>query len=195
MLFAEHLGVASGPLPRGELTHTSARKLPIDFRHVFESEFAYVWGSLRRLGVDLRNVEDVTHDVFLQVFSKLGSYDRGRPIRPWLFGFAFRAASDYRRQARHRREVMGVDRETAHGAAAPEAALSQAEEGHLVLRALELIPIERRAVLIAYELDATPMKEIAESLEIPLHTAYSRLRVAREEFAAAVRRLERVGTP
>jgi RNA polymerase sigma-70 factor (ECF subfamily) len=32
------------------------------------------------------------------------------------------------------------------------------------------------------------MKEIAEALGIPLHTAYSRLRVAREELAAAIRR-------
>jgi RNA polymerase sigma-70 factor (ECF subfamily) len=159
------------------------------FRHVFETEFAYVWGSLRRLGVDLRNVEDVTHDVFLRVYAKLDAYDAARPIRPWLFGFAFRAASDYRRQARHHREVMGADPEAAPGGSVPESALARAEEEHLVMRALDLIPIERRAVLIAYELDSTAMKEIAESLEIPLHTAYSRLRVAREEFAAAVRRL------
>ena len=31
--------------------------------------------------------------------------------------------------------------------------------------------------------------EIAETLEIPLNTAYSRLRLARQEYEAAVRRL------
>jgi len=162
---------------------------------MFETEFGYVWGSLRRLGVDARNAEDVTHDVFLQVFSKLDAYDPTRPIRPWLFGFAFRAASDYRRQAHHRREVMGMVHDASHEGHAPEAALAQAQEGELVMRALDAIPIERRAVLIAYELDATPMKEIAQSLDIPLHTAYSRLRVAREEFAAAARRVGLGGSP
>jgi RNA polymerase sigma-70 factor (ECF subfamily) len=162
---------------------------------MFEAEFGYVWGSLRRLGVDARNAEDVTHDVFLQVYAKLDAYDPARPIRPWLFGFAFRAASDYRRQARHRREVMGIEHDAPHEGRAPEEALSHAEEGELVARALDAIPIERRAVLIAYELDATPMKEIAQSLDVPLHTAYSRLRVAREEFAAAVRRTGFGGAP
>jgi RNA polymerase sigma-70 factor (ECF subfamily) len=33
------------------------------------------------------------------------------------------------------------------------------------------------------------MKVIAEALGIPLFTGYSRLRVAREEFTAAVRKL------
>jgi RNA polymerase sigma-70 factor, ECF subfamily len=160
------------------------------FKRMFEAEFGYVWGSLHRLGVHPSNVEDVTHDVFLQVYSKLNAYDPARPIRPWLFGFAFRAASEYRREARHRREVMGVDHDAIHSGPTPEAAVGTAEEGQLVMTALTLVPVERRAVLIAYELDAMPMKEIAASLEIPLHTAYSRLRVAREEFAAAIRSLE-----
>ena len=46
------------------------------------------------------------------------------------------------------------------------------------------MPIEQRAVFVLYEVDEIPMKEIAESLGIPANTAYSRLRLAREVFAA-----------
>ena len=66
------------------------------FTGLFAAEFDYVWASLRRLGVNERDVEDIAHDVFLHVYRKLGSYDPKRPVRPWLFGFAYRAASDYR---------------------------------------------------------------------------------------------------
>ena len=158
------------------------------FQTLFRAELGYVWGSLRRLGVGARDAEDVAHDVFMRVYEKLDAYDRERPLRPWLFGFAFRAASDYRRLARHRVEVIGEDADAPASAPLAEDAMAQAEDVALVAEALDSIDLDRRAVLVAYELDECPMKEIAEALGIPLHTAYSRLRVAREELAAAVRR-------
>jgi RNA polymerase sigma-70 factor (ECF subfamily) len=55
----------------------------------------------------------VTHDLFIAVQRKLPELDPGRPVRPWLFGFAYRLASDYRRSGRARRERLGDVRETA----------------------------------------------------------------------------------
>jgi RNA polymerase sigma-70 factor (ECF subfamily) len=60
-----------------------------------------------------------------------------------------------------------------------------------VLEALDAIDLDRRAVFVLYEIDGVTMDEIARSLGIPVNTAYSRLRVARGEFAAAVKRLKR----
>ena len=161
------------------------------FRAIFEAEFPYVWTSLRRLGVPPRDLEDVTHDVLFEVYKKLERYDRSRPLRPWLFAFAFRFASDYRRLVRHRVEVMGDEVEAVAPGTPQDEAIVDREARALVARALESVDLARRAVFILHELDERPMSEIAHALEIPLHTAYSRLRVAREEFEAAVRRLQR----
>src|SRR5689334_8515619 len=76
----------------------------LTFRAIFEAEFAYIFNTLRRLGVREPDLEDVTHDVFITVNRLLSEFDPSRPLRPWLFGFAFRVASDYRRLARHIRE-------------------------------------------------------------------------------------------
>ncbi len=159
------------------------------FERVFRGELGYVFGSLRRLGVAAHDAEDVAHDVFVQVYKKLDTYDAARPLRPWLFAFAFRAASDYRRLARHRVEVSNAANDAPASAPLAEEALAARQETALVWEALTSIDLDRRAVLVAYEFDEIPMKDIAESLGIPLHTAYSRLRVAREELGAAVRRL------
>jgi hypothetical protein len=59
----------------------------------------------------------------------------------------------------------------------------------LIATSLESIDIARRGVFILHELDAQPMVEIAQALGIPVNTAYSRLRVAREEFTATFRLL------
>jgi RNA polymerase sigma-70 factor, ECF subfamily len=164
----------------------------VSFRALFESEFAYVWTALRRLGVPPRDLEDVTHDVLVEVYKSLDRYDPTRPLRPWLFAFAFRVASDYRRLARHRMELLDVEHAEAVSLGAPaDEAIATREARTLISRALESVDLDRRAVFILRELEEQPMAEIAEALSIPLHTAYSRLRVAREEFEAAVRRLQR----
>lgn len=56
-------------------------------------------------------------------------------------------------------------------------------------RALEAISLNNRAVFVMYEIDGMEMREIARTLEIPLNTAHSRLRLARGVFEAKVREL------
>jgi RNA polymerase sigma-70 factor (ECF subfamily) len=111
-------------------------------------------------------------------------FDQTRAVRPWLFGIAFRVASGHRR--RGKRMVLGDDYETADPALRPDEAVAASEERRLLLRAFDTIPMERRAVLILHDVDEVPMREIAEQLQIPLFTGYSRLRKARRELDAAL---------
>jgi RNA polymerase sigma-70 factor, ECF subfamily len=162
---------------------------PVDFRSIFGKEAAYVWHSLQRLGVPRADLEDVTHEVFLQVYSQLGQYDTHRPIRPWLFAFAFRKASEHRRLARVRFEVIagGPDHEDPAPTALDQVLEREALDlGH---RALSELEMGQRAVFVMHELDGVAVPEIAAVLRIALNTAYSRLRLARAAFDKAVRRL------
>lgn len=162
---------------------------PVRFRAIFEAELDYVWTSLRRLGVQTRDLEDVTQEVFVHVYARLDVYDPARPIRPWLFAFAARCASDWRRLARHRVEVLGVVAEPQSATPGADHELDRQRDLMLVLNALEHVDIERRPVFILHDLDDCPMREITQVLGIPLFTGYSRLRLARQEFTTAVRRL------
>jgi len=158
------------------------------FQRVFETELGYVATSLRRLGVAPRDVEDVSHDLFVQVWKQWSTYDPARPVRPWLFAFAFRFASDYRRLSRHKVEMF-VEKDSATKDKGADELLVEHEQQRALFSALEWISEERRGVFILFELDGVPMQEIADSLQIPANTAYSRLRLAREEFAAAAKRI------
>jgi RNA polymerase sigma-70 factor, ECF subfamily len=163
------------------------------FRAIFEREYAYVSHTLRRLGVAERDLEDLAHDVFVAVYRSLDDYDPSRPLRPWLFGTAFRIASDYRRLARHRLEMLDVATEAVDDAPPVDHRIAEIEAQQLVLDALATLDLERRAVLVMHDLDGHTMPEIAEAMSVPLNTAYSRLRLAREQFKGAVRRLRRRG--
>ena len=159
------------------------------FRHVFETEYDYVWASLRRLGTPERDREDLVHEVFVRVHKSLESYDPARPIRPWLFAFVFRVASEHRRLRRNMWEQPHADMDRA-GAGGEIAA---GESRDLVHRALDALSETTRPVFVMYELDGFTMKEIADVLGVALHTAYSRLKLGRSAFVAKVRELETEG--
>lgn len=158
---------------------------------LFEAHYDYVYHSLRRLGVYPSDVEDVAHDMFLTVYTKLDQLDEARSARPWLFAFAARFASDYRRLARHRATEDASTLGNAADTESPEDAADRREKQSLALRALEMLSMETRAVFVGYELEELPMKELADALEIPVNTAYSRLRLAREQLAKASADLRR----
>jgi RNA polymerase sigma-70 factor, ECF subfamily len=159
------------------------------FRALFLAHASYVANSLRRLGVRERDLEDVTHDVFISVYRHLEDFDPTRPVKPWLFGFAAKTALAYRRRAGYARETLterieGIDQ----GPAADEQIAAQ-EKRDLVVAALASVHEERRPVLVMHDIDGIAMPDIAAVLAIPLNTGYSRLRLARAEFAQAVQRI------
>jgi RNA polymerase sigma-70 factor, ECF subfamily len=160
----------------------------LDFRTIFELEVGYVMRTLRRLGVAPADLEDLAHDVFLAVHQRLGSYDPTRALRPWLFGFAFRVASHYRRKAGRETALDHVET-VVDAADGPDALLEKEARRKLVLAGLDAIELSRRAVFVLHELDGVTCDEIARTLEIPTGTVYSRLRLARQDFSAAMNRL------
>ena len=177
--------------PKNENVEVRNRLLvPADFEAMYRAEFPYVFRSLRRLGVRDRELEDVAHDVFLAVYRRRDDYEPGRPLRPWLFGFAHRIAADHRRLSRHRHELPDDgDDQVAGAGQRPDEQLADEQARRTLLRALDELTDDRRAVLVMHDLEGHGMPEIAEALALPLNTAYSRLRLARRDLAAAVQRL------
>ncbi len=180
---AQLLGVGSG-------TATVVSDRVARFEALFGGNCDYVAGALRRLGVAEKDLEDVAHDVFVAVFKKLDEYDTERPARPWLFGFAFRQASGYRRLARNKNELVGLDGSPDATTAGDQ---SRMEARDLLLLALNEVPMERRAVFVMHEIEGHEMTEVAEILKVPVNTAYSRLRKSRTELKEAVERLQQMG--
>jgi RNA polymerase sigma-70 factor, ECF subfamily len=155
----------------------------------FQQELDYVHRSFRRLGTTPSEVEDLTHDLFLALRRSWSEYDPHRPLRPYLFGFAFRIAAAHKRK-RRREVALGIG-EVDDPGPGPEETLQSKQARALLLAALDRIPLPRRAVLVMHELDDVPVAEVASVLSIPLFTVYSRLRKARRELQAGIRRLLR----
>jgi RNA polymerase sigma-70 factor (ECF subfamily) len=156
-----------------------------EFRALYEREFSFVWRSVRRLGVIEADIPDAVHDVFSVVIRRWEDYDRERPLRGWIYGIARHVAHNARRRRRRRSETdqplpspIGPT---------PEDVVAQRE---LLLLLLDELDEDRRHVFILADLEGFSGPEISASLDMPLNTVYSRLRLAREQLATQAARLK-----
>ena len=146
-----------------------ARAVP-SLAEIYDRHVAMVWRTLRALGVDEAAVDDAVQDVFIVVHRKLGQFEGRSALSTWIYGIARRVASQYRRRRR-------VDGDPARLAREVEPGPSPRED------------VERRqAAQLVMELEQLPAPVVAELLGIPVNTAYSRLRLARARFEAALAR-------
>jgi RNA polymerase sigma-70 factor, ECF subfamily len=159
-----------------------------DFAALYESEFAYVWRNLRRLGVSDAQLDDATQDVFLVVHRRLGDFESRSKIRTWIFGIVLRVASTYRRTAQRRR-TEPLDERVVESTLSTDDLTERAEAGRLLRRLLDELDDDRRAVFVLAELEQMTAPEVASALGVNLNTVYSRLRSARRDINAALERL------
>jgi RNA polymerase sigma-70 factor (ECF subfamily) len=161
--------------------------------HAFERELDYIFATLGRLGAAPDEVEDLAQEVFMVLHRNWTTLDTDRPLRPYLFGVAFRIVCAHRR--RRMREVPCPSLDTGDGAPGPEGSLQSKEARTLLLTALGRVPMARRGVVVMHDLDGVPIVDVARTLSLSRFGAYARLRKGRRELRAAVQRLSRGGGP
>ena len=160
------------------------------FQQVYEENVAFVWRSLRRLGVAPSNLHDAVQDVFVVVHRRLPDFVERAKTSTWLFRICLGIARDHRQRAHVRREVLDDSLLDRSPDSAGDAArlVEHREDLELFDAALGTLDLDQRAVFVLFELENMTGEEIAESLQIPLGTVYSRLRLARQGFKRAVLR-------
>lgn len=158
---------------------------------IYRAHSAYVWRVLRHCGVPDSDLDDAVQETFLVVFRRLPEFRGRASMRTWIYAVAVRVASTRRRS--ERREVARRERagERMHGGAPvdPEDALAKAEAARLVDEILEQLDPAKRSVFVLAEIEGVKVPEISKILGVNPRTVHSRLRLARERFGTALRRL------
>jgi RNA polymerase sigma-70 factor (ECF subfamily) len=153
----------------------------------FEEEFDFLRRTVQRLGVWASDAEDLVQDVFVVVWRRWGDYQQDRPLRAWMVGIANHLAC--RHKQRRLREVLEAPRETGDQDPPAEDRLDARVALTLVRQALATLPARHRGPLVMHELEGWSVTEISRLLDVPLPTAYTRVRRARLAFAAEIARL------
>ena len=157
---------------------------PLEVRTIYREHGRFVWLSLQRLGIHPSDLDDVAQDVFMIVHKRLDTFDRRARVSTWLFGICMRVAANYRRRRRWTHEVLsgGGEEDRPSGLAAADDVLVRREQRELAERALNRLEIAKRATFVMFEIESLSCLEIAELMNVPVGTVYSRLHSARRQL-------------
>jgi len=149
-----------------------------------------VRNAARRYGVPERHRDDIAIEVFLRFQKHAATITAPSVVRAWLRTTTLHVAHEYFDARVSRYETpTPADRLKLEGlVAAAEEGFLKKETFQALLEHVEALEPRRRAVFLAYALDGLPVAQIARKLGIPQATAYNRLRLARRELQAALKR-------
>jgi len=141
-------------------------------------------------------VEDVFQETFLQLFSSQESFDKNRPLRPWLFTIAANKAKDALRKWRRTSAVpigsmtdsedLSFDDMLNTITSDPTMPYEELEKNETALSVGQIIasmPDNLREILLLSYFQRFSYKQMAEILSIPIGTVKSRLHTAVGRFA------------
>jgi RNA polymerase sigma-70 factor, ECF subfamily len=156
---------------------------------IFNNNHEFVWRLLRRLGLSRERASDMTQQAFLIAAERLDAIKEGSE-RAFLFGTALRLARTASRS--DRRWVLAEDMDGRIDSSSRTDELADRHRAiDLLDRALATMPDDLVTVFILFELEGLSAPEVARLVGIPVGTAASRLRRARETFRASVVKLRR----
>jgi RNA polymerase sigma factor (sigma-70 family) len=143
-----------------------------------------VQGVCRRLLKDAHDAEDACQAAFLVLARRAGSIRKRESVGSWLYGVAYRAAANLRRQVARRRgrEVPAVD------LAQPPAEVGWREVRAVLDEELQRLPERFRAPLLLCCLEGRTRDEAAQELGWSVGTLRGRLERGRELLRARLKR-------
>lgn len=149
------------------------------FAQLYDATAARVHGLVCRILVDRAMSEEVTQEVFLEIWRTSPRFDptRGSALS-WLFTIAHRKAVDRVRSteaARHRDTAYVVTQNEPEYDSTAELVDGSLRADAVRMAITQLSPLQREAVELAY-FEGISHAEVAQRLNIPLGTAKSRIR-------------------
>lgn len=160
---------------------------PDAVRAVYQRHAGAVTTVVRSLvGADDALCADVVQQTFINAWRAARTFDVDRPMAPWLYTIARRAAID---AMRHERRATHGDHEPQTDVAVMPESLDRMWEAYEVRRALDELPPDEREVLRLSHLVGLTHIEIAERTGVPVGTVKSRSHRGHQRLAAQLAHL------
>jgi len=146
-------------------------------RRLFEASNQNVYRLMVRM-VGLQDAADLTQQVFLQVFRRIGQFSGRAQIGTWIYRVAVNEALQHLRRSKRSR-VRTLTQEPID--LSPNS-YTNVDEKELLEQSLGRLEPDLRSDFLLREVEGLTYCEIAEALEIPEGTVGSRLNRARREL-------------
>jgi RNA polymerase sigma-70 factor, ECF subfamily len=171
------------PFPRPPASNSD-----VDIGALFDAHAPYLCRVVERLTGSGDAAEDIVQEVFILAWNRRHELEDRTGIRTWLYRVAVNHVRHGRRsyvryhnvldRYKTRVDVLGTGREEGP----PDEVAVRRQRGEQIAACVQLLSEKQREVFVLYELEEIEGNEIAQILDLPVNTVWSRLRLARAAF-------------
>lgn len=160
----------------------------VEFAELYETHSKAVYYLALRFLSDPQKAEDVTHDVFLKVYRKLGEFRGESSFRTWLYRITINHCQNLKQSWASRNLVTNADdavwNTTASPSDSPLRVLETKELGERIQKSLDALSEEYRLLLLLVADEELSYDEVATLTEQSSDAVRGKLHRARKAFAA-----------
>lgn len=153
------------------------------FKEIYRLASGFVYSVAFRIANNKADAEEVTQDVFMQIYRNLNSFEFKSSFKTWTYRITVNTAINKYRQASRekiRREKYEV--ETARSSVSDKSLefVEKESSEQRIASLLSELDSDQRACIVLREIEGLSYKELAKVLKININTVRSRLKRARE---------------
>ena len=157
------------------------------FRELFHRHRPDVTRLVFRLMGRTADLEDITQDVFLQVYRSLPDFRGDAKFSTWLHRVTVNVVLMARRSARSRPSLVFEEPEVFDTELLPDEDASRRERLRAFARCIDKLAEKKRTAFLLHDVEGVPAAEVATMVEAPVLTVRTRLFYARKELAEHMR--------
>ncbi|MCP8968195.1 RNA polymerase sigma factor [Ectobacillus ponti] len=152
-------------------------------RHRFQEIVAHYGAQVHSVAIKVadnpRDAEDISQEVFLQVYRSLPQFQGEAKLSTWMYRITMNKALDYKRKQKPQAPDAALAQLPDMQAATPEEALLQKSEQEWLHANIMRLPAAYREIVYLYYFKELSYRQIADKLGIAVKTVESRLYRAR----------------
>lgn len=155
------------------------------FRTLFEAHQAPMFRLAYRFVRNADEAADLTQDIFLRVFERIGTFRCECAFSTWLYRLATNVCLNHIRRPRESTSYAQMEPRAARDDPAKEAVLGEMTEQ--VVTAVDLLPDSLRAAFILVVMEDFTYREAADALTVSVEAVRMRVSRARRELRTTLK--------
>ena len=157
------------------------------FESLYRSFSKFVYSVSWRIVHTHEDAQEVTQEVFLTVYRKLGSFRFQSAFKTWLYRITINQALNYsKKMSKHNQRRTEYDDQLHSFVVSGEMneAINKEYNENIIAELLKVLTPDQKVCIVLRNIEGLSYQEMAETLNININTVRSRLKRARETLLA-----------
>lgn len=153
---------------------------PAAFDDLYEAHVGRVFALCLRMTADRRRAEELTQDVFVKAWRRIGTFRGRSAFSTWLHRVTVNTVLDAQKRRSRRPAQLSVMPEDALPGGGVDVEAPDAARRLALERAIASLPERSRTALVLHAIEGYRYEEVAELMEISMGTVKSHIHRARK---------------